>query len=78
MGRALHARGRAAFGGYRGSRKRLRITLRGNWSIALWIWLVFMALVIFLLLPWLIMHPPDHDQPGKPGTPTWDTAERRP
>jgi hypothetical protein len=38
-----------------GSRKRLRhITLRGNWTVGMWIWLVFMAMVIFGLIPWLM------------------------
>jgi len=44
---------------YRGSKKRLkRITLRGNWSLDLWIFIVILALGLFILLPWLIRHPP--------------------
>jgi hypothetical protein len=44
---------------YRGSRKRLRrITLRGNWSIELWIFIAIMAFMLLVGVPWLIRHPP--------------------
>ena len=44
---------------YRGSRKRLRrITLRGNWSIELWILVAIVALMLLVGVPWLIRHPP--------------------
>jgi hypothetical protein len=51
---------------YRGSKKRIRrIRMRGNGSLALW---VFVALVLFMLcvaLPWLILH--THSEPAISG-----------
>ena len=52
---------------YRGSRKRLRrITLRGNWSIELWIFVAIMAFMLLIGVPWLIRHPPVDHHVGDP------------
>jgi len=47
---------------YRGSRKRLRrIRLRDNWSVELWIFLAVMLFTLFVVVPWIVRHPPsDH------------------
>jgi uncharacterized membrane protein YjgN (DUF898 family) len=44
---------------YRGSRKRLRrITFRGNSSTLFWIFIIVFLLTLFVLVPWLVQHPP--------------------
>jgi uncharacterized membrane protein YbhN (UPF0104 family) len=46
---------------YRGSRRRLkRITLRGNWSLELALFLVWLLFCLLVLVPWLVRHPPEH------------------
>jgi len=45
----------------RGSKRRFRkITMRGNWSPGLVILMIFMLFTLFVVLPWLIRHPPPH------------------
>jgi hypothetical protein len=45
----------------RGSRKRLRrIRLQGNWSVEFWLFVLVMLVALFVLVPWLIRHPPSH------------------
>ena len=47
---------------YRASRKRVqRITLRGNWSVEVWILIGIIVVALFVLVPWLIKHPPNED-----------------
>jgi hypothetical protein len=44
---------------YRGSRKRVhRIRMQGNWSVEFWLFVIFVLLALFILVPWLIRHPP--------------------
>jgi hypothetical protein len=44
---------------YRGSRKRVRrLRLRGNWSVELWIFLAVMLFTLFVVVPWIVRHPP--------------------
>jgi hypothetical protein len=44
---------------YRGSRKRLRrLRLSGNWSVELWIFLAVMLFTLFVVVPWIVRHPP--------------------
>jgi hypothetical protein len=44
---------------YRGSRRRLRrLTFRGNWSVELWIFLAVMLFMLFVVVPWIVRHPP--------------------
>jgi hypothetical protein len=44
---------------YRGSRKRVRrIRMQGNWSVELWLFVIFVLLALFIAVPWLIRHPP--------------------
>lgn len=46
---------------YRGSRARLkRITLRGNWSPHVLVFLIVMLIVLFVLIPAIINHPHPH------------------
>jgi hypothetical protein len=47
---------------YRGSRKRVRrIRFRDNWAVELWILVAVILFVLFVLVPWLVQHPPvDH------------------
>ena len=49
---------------YRGSRKRVRqIRMRGNWSVELWMLVAVILFILFVILPWLVRHPPpDHEQ----------------
>jgi uncharacterized membrane protein YbhN (UPF0104 family) len=43
---------------YRGSRHRLkRITLRGNWSLELVLFIVWLLFCLLVLVPWLVRHP---------------------
>lgn len=42
---------------YRGSKKRLRgIRMRGNGSLALWVFLAIVLFVLCVALPWIILH----------------------
>jgi len=44
---------------YRGSwRKIRRITLRGNWSLQFMLFLAWLLICLFVLVPWLVRHPP--------------------
>jgi hypothetical protein len=44
---------------YRASRNRVnRIKLGGNWSIEVWIFIGIVLLALFVMVPWLISHPP--------------------
>jgi hypothetical protein len=44
---------------YRGSRKRLRrLRFSGNWSVELWIFLAVMLFTLFVVVPWIVRHPP--------------------
>jgi hypothetical protein len=46
---------------YRGSRKRLReITMKGNWSIEMWLLVIAALIILFVLVPWLVTHPITH------------------
>jgi hypothetical protein len=49
---------------YRGSRRRVRrIRFRGNWAVELWILVAVILFVLFVVVPWLVQHPPvDHQQ----------------
>lgn len=53
---------------YRGSWKRLRrVTMRGNWSAEVLVLLIFGALMVFGVIPWLMrhaVHPGHHDSPA--------------
>jgi hypothetical protein len=52
---------------YRGSRKRLRrITWRGNTTPEFWIFVVFMLILLFVIVPWMIRHPADDHHFHKP------------
>jgi hypothetical protein len=49
---------------YRGSRRRLkRITLRGNWSIELLLFVAWVLFALLVLVPWLVRHPQEHERP---------------
>jgi hypothetical protein len=42
---------------YRGSKRRVqRIRLRGNGSLALWVFVAIVLFSLFVMLPWLIEH----------------------
>jgi hypothetical protein len=44
---------------YRGSRKRIRrIRMQDHWSVELWLFVIFVLLALFIVVPWLIRHPP--------------------
>jgi hypothetical protein len=46
---------------YRGSRRRLkRLTLRGNWSPELLLFVAWLLFCLLVLVPWLVRHPPEH------------------
>ena len=46
---------------YKGSKKHLRqIRFRDTWSVAFWILIVVLLIQLFVVVPWLIRHPPDH------------------
>lgn len=46
---------------YRGSRRRLRrISLRGNWSFELLLFVAWLLFCLLVLVPWLVQHPPTH------------------
>jgi hypothetical protein len=47
---------------YRGSRKRVRrIRFRDNWPVELWILVAVILFMLFVVVPWLVQHPPpDH------------------
>jgi hypothetical protein len=47
---------------YRGSRKRVRrIRFRDNWAVELWLLVAVILFVLFVVVPWLVQHPPvDH------------------
>ena len=48
---------------YRGSRRRLnRITLRGNWSLELVLFVAWLLFVLLVLIPWMVRHPQEHDK----------------
>jgi hypothetical protein len=34
--------------------------MRGNWSVEFWLFVVFLLVALFVLVPWLIQHPPSH------------------
>jgi hypothetical protein len=43
---------------YRGSRRRLkRITLRGNWSFELLLFVAWLLFCLLVLVPWMVRHP---------------------
>jgi hypothetical protein len=45
----------------RGTRKRLeRITLRGNWSVEIWLYVIFVLFLLLVAIPWMVRHPPEH------------------
>jgi hypothetical protein len=46
---------------YRGSKKRLqRVRMRGNGSVALWVFVAVVLFSLFIALPWMILtHPPE-------------------
>jgi hypothetical protein len=45
----------------RGSRRRLkRVTLRGNWSIELIVFVIWVLVLLFVLVPRMIQHPHQH------------------
>ena len=52
---------------YRGSRQRLkRITLRGNWSLELLLFVLWLLFCLLVLVPWMVRHPQEHGrQPGE-------------
>jgi hypothetical protein len=40
-----------------------RIRFRGNWAVELWILVAVILFVLFVVVPWLVQHPPvDHQQ----------------
>jgi hypothetical protein len=44
---------------YRGSWRRIRrITFRGNWSLQFMLFLAWLLLCLFVLVPWMVRHPP--------------------
>lgn len=60
MARPFGGSGRA-LAGYRGSRKRLRrIRMRGNSTPAVWGLLLVALLIVFVVIPWVVRHPPPH------------------
>ncbi len=36
--------------------------MRGNTSIVVWALLLFTLLVVFVAIPWLVRHPPPHQE----------------
>jgi hypothetical protein len=59
-------RGRAVRPGkvYRGSRRKVRrITLRGNWSIELLLFVAWLLFCLLVLVPWMVRHPPQDRVP---------------
>ena len=43
-----------------GSRRRVRrIRLRGNWSVEVVLFLIWMIFVLTVLIPWMVRHPHD-------------------
>jgi hypothetical protein len=46
---------------YRGSKKRIRrIRMRGNGSVALWVFVAVVLFSLFFALPWMVLnHPPE-------------------
>jgi hypothetical protein len=55
---------------YRGSRKRLkRIEFLENTSVEFWVMVVLLVIMLLVVVPWLIRHPPrDHDAANLGGT----------
>jgi len=54
---------------YRASRTRVqKIKLRGNWSIEVWIFIGIILIALFVMVPWLISHPP-HEPPARVSEP---------
>jgi hypothetical protein len=48
---------------YRGSRRKLkRITLRGNWSLELLLFVAWLLFCLLVLVPWMVRHPQEHGQ----------------
>ena len=37
-----------------------RIAFRGNWSIELVLFVVWLLFCLLVLVPWLVRHPPEH------------------
>jgi hypothetical protein len=47
----------------RGSKQRVRrIRIRGNSSLAFWIFVVGILLILFVAVPWFASHAPPHQQ----------------
>jgi hypothetical protein len=45
----------------------MRITLRGNWSLEVLIFVAWLLFALLVLVPWLVRHPPEHgEQTGEP------------
>jgi hypothetical protein len=43
---------------YRGSRRRLRrIRFRGNWSLEIVFFVIWLLFALFVLVPWIVRHP---------------------
>ena len=44
---------------YRGSRRRVRrIHFRGNWSKTMWLFAAWLAILLFVIVPYMLRHPP--------------------
>jgi len=43
---------------YRGSRRRVRrIRFRGNWSLEIVLFIIWILFALFVLVPWIVRHP---------------------
>jgi len=43
---------------YRGSRRRVRrIRFRGNWSLEIVLFVIWLLFALFVLVPWIVRHP---------------------
>ena len=55
---------------YRGSRRRMkRITFRGNWSLELLLFVLWLLFCLLVLVPWLVRHPHEHGSQPRESTP---------
>ena len=47
---------------YRGSRRRVRrIHFRGNWSKGMWLFVAWLTILLFVVVPYLLRHPPESE-----------------
>ena len=39
-----------------------RITIRGNWSLELLLFILWLLFCLLVLVPWLVRHPQEHER----------------